>query len=229
MNGEDDIFSRQIKHFGPEKQRIIQHGTILVAGAGGIGCAVAEILVRCGLGHCILIDNSVVDPPDLSRQSLYAIHDVGSPKAYAAARKLETLTGKSTITPVKATIGDADISRFIEKSDCIIDCLDNFTARFALEEAQPRETLLIHVALQAGFGQVGSFVKGLTVSLNNLYKGIAQPDPPIPASAPLVYCLSSLAAQEALNALWGRPLLVGKLKLIHMDGLSFHEQELTPE
>lgn len=226
MPADQDIFTRQIAHIGPDKHKRIRESTVLVAGVGAIGCCVSEILVRCGVGRLIIIDNGLVDPPDLSRQSLYTIDDVGLPKTEVAARKLLAITGENHIIPVHEPIENVNFRSFFKENDCIIDCLDNFQARFCLERNQPIKKVIVHIALRAGFGHVGTFVKGRTVSLCNLYANVSQPRSPVPVSAPLVYCLSSIAAQEALNVLWGRPLLLGKLRMVHMDGLSFHEQEL---
>ena len=57
----------------------------MVAGLGGLGCGVAETLVRAGIGRLVLVDHQTVSPSDLNRQILYQTGDVGRKKVAAAA------------------------------------------------------------------------------------------------------------------------------------------------
>ena len=43
------IFDRQIAFWGKEKQNQIENASIFVAGIGGLGCLLSEILVRSGV------------------------------------------------------------------------------------------------------------------------------------------------------------------------------------
>lgn len=62
--------------------------------AGTLGCAVARVLLGWGLRHITFVDNSNVAFSNPVRQSLYEFEDClrgGTPKAEAAARKLEQI------------------------------------------------------------------------------------------------------------------------------------------
>ena len=75
---EIERFSRQIilKDIGSAGQEKIKKANILVVGAGGLGCPVAEFLTRAGVGEIGIIDNDIVDISNIHRQSLYDISDL---------------------------------------------------------------------------------------------------------------------------------------------------------
>ena len=56
---EIEKFSRQIilKDIGSIGQRKIKQSKVLIVGVGGLGCPVAEFLVRAGVGNVGIVDN----------------------------------------------------------------------------------------------------------------------------------------------------------------------------
>ena len=90
---EIERFSRQIilKDIGSAGQEKIKKAKILVVGAGGLGCPVAEFLTRAGVGEIGIIDNDVVDISNIHRQSLYDISDLKLSKVQSAKKKLKRI------------------------------------------------------------------------------------------------------------------------------------------
>ena len=58
---EIERFSRQIilKNIGSLGQKKIREAKVLIIGVGGLGCSVAEFLVRAGVGRIGIIDNDL--------------------------------------------------------------------------------------------------------------------------------------------------------------------------
>ena len=74
--------------FGPEAQLKLKDSSVLVIGAGGLGCPALLYLAAAGVGRIGIIDDDTVDLSNLQRQVLYTAEDIGQSKAEVAARRL---------------------------------------------------------------------------------------------------------------------------------------------
>ena len=81
-------FSRQIilKNIGLSGQKKIIQSKVLIIGMGGLGCPVAEFLIRAGVGTLGIVDYDNVDLSNIHRQSLYNIDDVKKSKVLIAKK-----------------------------------------------------------------------------------------------------------------------------------------------
>ena len=83
-------YSRQIlfREIGAEGQRRLAGSRVLVVGAGALGTAHAETLVRAGVGYVRVVDRDFVEFSNLQRQTLYVEADAidRTPKAVAAGK-----------------------------------------------------------------------------------------------------------------------------------------------
>ena len=86
---EVEIFSRQIilKNIGSLGQKKIKNAKVLIIGAGGLGCPVAEFLVRAGVGFIGIVDDDLVNLSNIHRQSLYNIKDLKKSKIKSRKNK----------------------------------------------------------------------------------------------------------------------------------------------
>lgn len=225
----DEIFSRNILAWGEDKQQQLAEACILVAGVGGLGCTVAEILVRSGVGTLILIDNGIVDEPDLNRQILYTLDDLGKVKVEAAAEKLSRIHAQSTIIPVNSRIV-ADPALFDRLRHYnfhgIADCLDNFSSRFIVEELLNEELFLVHGGVQNDYGQMTTVKKNVTRTLKALYPNVEDAHSPLPVCPQIVACVGSMMAHEVVNNLWNTPQLLNILFIIELSDFTFSKIQL---
>src|SRR6202050_1527554 len=88
-------YSRQILFEGigeAGQQRLLDSSAVLV-GCGALGTAVANLLVRAGLGRLRIVDRDFVEPSNLQRQTLFEEADAREslPKAIAAERRLRSI------------------------------------------------------------------------------------------------------------------------------------------
>ncbi len=124
-----------LEQVGIDGQERIAAGTVLLIGAGGIGCASAAYLASSGVGHLIIADFDTVDETNLGRQILYTPDDVGERKAEVAAIRLRAINPDIRITPVTERLQGAALAVAVESSDVVLDGCDNFATRFQVNDA----------------------------------------------------------------------------------------------
>ena len=87
----DSRFLRQIPLFGKEGQKKLKDARVLLAGAGGLGSAIALYLASAGVGFIRIADEDVVERSNLNRQILYHETDIGACKVEAAKKTIHSL------------------------------------------------------------------------------------------------------------------------------------------
>ncbi len=85
---EIEKFSRQIilKDIGALGQKKISDSKVLIIGIGGLGCPVAEFLIRSGIGKVGIVDYDNVSLSNIHRQSLYDEKDINKLKVKVAKK-----------------------------------------------------------------------------------------------------------------------------------------------
>ena len=133
---EIEKFSRQIilKDIGPLGQKKIIQSKVLIIGAGGLGCSVAEFLARAGVGNIGIIDNDIVNMSNIHRQSLYDTNDIKTSKVKSAKNKLKKINPNTIIKTFNLRIDKINASKIIKKYDHIVDGSDNFKTKFLLND-----------------------------------------------------------------------------------------------
>ena len=132
----DDLsrYQRQmlLPGFGKAGQERLAGSTALILGCGALGCVVAEMLSRAGVGHLNIVDRDVVELSNLQRQVLFDERDVqdGLPKAEAAKRRISKTNSDIRVTATVDDINHTNIERFAEEADVLVDGLDNFETRY---------------------------------------------------------------------------------------------------
>lgn len=102
--------------------------SILVIGAGGLGCELLKNLALSGFTDIHLIDLDVIDVSNLNRQFLFRTADIGRSKAQVAAEFIMKRVPACRVTPYFGRIQDKTIDYYIQFS--IIICgLDSVDAR----------------------------------------------------------------------------------------------------
>jgi molybdopterin/thiamine biosynthesis adenylyltransferase len=124
-----------LEQVGTDGQQRIAAGTVLLIGAGGIGCASAAYLASSGVGHLIIADFDTVDETNLGRQVLYTPVDVGQRKAEVAANHLRAINPDIKISAITERLQDSALGMTVESADVVLDGCDNFATRFQVNDA----------------------------------------------------------------------------------------------
>ena len=133
---EIEKFSRQIilKDIGSIGQKKIKQSKVLIVGVGGLGCPVAEFLVRAGVGNIGIVDNDIVNISNIHRQSLYDINDIKNSKVKSAKNKLKRINQNTIIKTFNLRINKINVLKVIKDYDYIVDGSDNFNTKFLLND-----------------------------------------------------------------------------------------------
>jgi adenylyltransferase/sulfurtransferase len=134
MNGDLARYHRQmlLPGFGEAGQRSLLESTTLILGCGALGCLVADLLARAGVGRLIIVDRDTVELTNLQRQVLYDERDVAEsvPKAEAARRRIGQINSAVEVTAIVDDLNFRNIERHAASADVVVDGLDNFEARY---------------------------------------------------------------------------------------------------
>lgn len=130
-------YSRQIlfEGIGKKGQFKISKSFAVVVGAGAIGSAATEMLVRAGIGRIRIIDRDFVELSNLQRQSLFTEEDIGKAKAQAAADELLCINSGAHIEPVVQEFSPENAETLIQDADLVLDATDNMETRFLINDA----------------------------------------------------------------------------------------------
>ena len=210
-------YSRQVLLWGAERQQQLEAATVLVAGIGGLGAAVAELLARAGIGKLYLVDDGTIDWPDLNRQLLYSETDIGQTKLEVAKQKLQQINSAVVIELLPQRIDT--IFHCSPDVSIIADCLDNYTSRFHLEAGLADDVFLIHGGIEGNQGQILTLKKGQSQPLANIFAGAQQPASDIPVSGPGATIIAGYMANELLNTICGKPQLLDRFMIVGLSDL----------
>lgn len=207
---------------GEQGQQRLSQSKALLCGCGALGSTIANLLVRAGVGALRIVDRDFVELSNLQRQSLFDEADAknGTPKAIAAAEKLRLINSTVTIEPIVADVESANVERFCEGVDLILDGTDNFETRFLLNDAAVMLGIpWIYGGCVGAEGRSMTIVPGETACLRCL-----MPDCPGPGSVTTcesagilgatVGVIASFEAAEALKILSGNRAAISRGLLV---------------
>jgi adenylyltransferase/sulfurtransferase len=206
---EADRYSRQVlcEHVCEAGQTDICGGHVALVGVGAIGSAALNMLARAGVGTLTLIDPDHIELSNLQRQTLYGEAHVGEPKAEAAARGALAINSTLCVRPIVARVDPTNAEELLAGVDVIVDGIDDFRARYILNDAACKMGIpYIYGAVLGSFGVTMSIAPGRPC-LQCLF-----PEPPESwdtaatrgVLAAVVNTVASLQVVEALKVLMGR-------------------------
>lgn len=158
---------REIRRYGKQimlpgigirGQEMLKKASVLVVGAGGLGCPVLQYLTVAGIGKIGIAEFDTVDESNLQRQVLYGSLDVGKLKSIIARDRLNHLNSLVTIDIINIRLDGTNAPGLLRNYDVIVDATDNYDTRYVISDAciilgKP----MVHGAIYMNEGQVSVF------------------------------------------------------------------------
>ena len=153
-------YSRQIvlKNVGTFGQKKIINSKVLIIGAGGLGCPVADLLARSGVGELGIMDYDKVSLSNIHRQTLYTAKDVNKFKVDVVKKRLNLINKDIKINTYNRKASEKNLHKVINKYDIIVDGSDNFKTKFLLNKYSLKfKKILIVGAISKFDGHIFTF------------------------------------------------------------------------
>lgn len=130
---------RYARHFmlheiGAMGQFKLKQARVLCIGAGGLGSAALLYLAAAGVGTIGIVDHDVIELSNLQRQVLYSTTEIGNSKVQLAKAKLLALNPEIVINAYQVCLSPENAPAIIREYDLVIDCTDNYTARYLIND-----------------------------------------------------------------------------------------------
>jgi Dinucleotide-utilizing enzymes involved in molybdopterin and thiamine biosynthesis family 2 len=122
---------------GPDGQARLAQGRALIVGCGALGCTLADMLVRAGVGLVRVVDRDFVEWSNLNRQILFDEADAQEhrPKARAAEQRLRAINSTVKVEGIIADVAPDTVEALVLAADVVLDGTDNFETRYVLNDA----------------------------------------------------------------------------------------------
>lgn len=228
-NDEVKRYSRQLilAEFGVHAQERLKNSSALIIGCGGLGSPAALYLASSGLGRLGLVDHDNVDISNLHRQIIHRETTIGKTKVESAQLTCSQLNSSLKIDSYNQLLTHENIMDIVKQYDVILDCTDNVTTRYLINDA----CVLCHKPLVSA--SVIRFEGQLTVwnyveKDGPCYRCLYPQPPPaetvstcsdVGVLGPVCGTLGSLQALEAIKILTKTGDILGNRMLL-VDGLS---------
>lgn len=147
-----------IPEIGYQGQLKLKNASVLVIGAGGLGCPVLQYLTAAGVGKIGVVEFDTVDETNLQRQILYGSSDVGKLKSIIAKNHLEYLNPFISLDIINLKIDNTNSQKIFSNYDIIVDSTDNLEARYSINDSCVRlNKPMVHGGIYKFEGQVSVF------------------------------------------------------------------------
>ncbi|VDP12496.1 unnamed protein product [Onchocerca flexuosa] len=148
-NDEVIRYSRQIlvQEFGVQGQERLRATSLLIVGAGGLGCPVALYCAGAGIGRIGIVDGDFISSDNLHRQIAYDENSIGQSKVESIKSSVKRwwkftvsiifgdgirLNSNVCIDVYKDYLFKRNALQIISKYDIVADCTDNVSASCVL-------------------------------------------------------------------------------------------------
>ena len=213
--------------WGIVTQKRLKHATVLVVGAGGLGCPAALNLAVAGVGQIKICDFDTVEISNLNRQFLHTEQSIGTDKARSAQATLSSINSEVSVEAISRKITEENVDDIVGDAQVILDCLDNFSDRYILNQCAVRKRIpMVHGAVWGLEGRVTFLHPPETPCLKCMFP-IAPTQEQLPVVGATPCATGAMQALETIKYLTGMgSLLSGRMLILDFSTMRFQELEV---
>jgi len=210
-----DRYSRQtiLAEIGDEGQAKLLASRAVVIGCGALGCIIADLLTRAGVGDIRIIDRDFIEYHNLQRQLIFTEEDIKDelPKAIAAERYLKKVNSTIKIKGIVADVNYSNIESLCSGADIILDGLDNASTRMLINDySQKYKIPWVYGGALATHGMTMNIIPGKSPCLRCIRRGEDFDDRTMTCETvgvvnTIPVIVGSLEVTEAIKILTGSP------------------------
>lgn len=148
----EDWLARTRLMFGESGMQGLMKASVLIVGVGGVGGAVAEMLVRSGIGHVTLVDSDCIQPSNINRQLIATHNVIGRSKAEVWASRLRSIHPQLDIHIRNEFLQEDNVDEILDERpyDYVVDAIDTVTPKVMLLTACHQRGLLVVSSMGSG-------------------------------------------------------------------------------
>jgi molybdopterin/thiamine biosynthesis adenylyltransferase/rhodanese-related sulfurtransferase len=233
---ENIYYSRHLllQEIGEQGQLKLKNASVLVIGAGGLGCPILSYLTGAGVGHIGVLDADLVEKTNLHRQFLFGTSKIGRPKTEAVINHLQDLNPHISFTEHYLRLMPKNAIDIIKNYEIIVDGTDNFSTRYLINDACViLDKPFVYGSIDRFQGQVSVFNYTDSAGKKGPTYRCLFPAPPSPETAPdcsqsgvlgvLPGIIGNLQASEVIKMITGSGnILNGKVLVADILRPSFY-------
>ncbi len=166
---EADLEALMAARHTPGVHAILKRSCVGIAGAGGLGSAIAIALARIGVGRLIIVDFDVVEPSNLNRQQ-YFVDQLGLPKVAALKENLTRINPYVRVDVTQVRLTPENVPILFADAQVLIEAFDAADQKAMLVESYGRACPGRPMVVASGLAGHGSSNSVVTRKLGpNLY------------------------------------------------------------
>lgn len=163
---------RYIRNLGAlteDECAVLQGKKVFVAGCGGLGGHIIDMLLRLGIGGIRVADGDIFDASNLNRQLLSTPSVTGFSKASVASAYAGRVNPDVEFEAVSAFVTEENVSALTDGCDLVFDALDNIPSRLLLQAECARKGIPYVFGAVGGWSAMAALLLPGDLLLRDLY------------------------------------------------------------
>ena len=200
----EERYIRNLGALTEEECLALRGKKVFVAGCGGLGGHIIDMLLRVGIGSISVADGDVFDESNLNRQLLSRTDVLGHSKAEVAALHAAAVNPDVCFTVKAEFVTQDNVTELLSGCDAVMDALDNIPSRKLIKAECDRQGIpYIYGAItgwtaQAAVSLPGDGLLDLLYPTDNVSvsKSSLSPTPALCAAMQTALCIRLLCGRD---------------------------------